>query len=177
MALMNISIIVYLPSLINRSGKLDIPINIHIGGSYNCDFEGTAARFIDVCRNRLTPEELSLMCVENDDKPNCWSVVKLYEHIYMEIKVPICFDIHHHALHPDNTPESVAFFLAQSTWGDRNMQVHYSQSPTDDKLVPKHSDYYRAKIPTYITDQSNIHIHMESKGKEKALLDYRKKLS
>ncbi len=56
------------------------------------------------------------------------------------------------------------------------MQVHYSQSPTDDKLVPKHSDTYRTPLPDWIDDYADrVHVHLEAKGKELALLDYRAK--
>jgi UV DNA damage repair endonuclease len=56
------------------------------------------------------------------------------------------------------------------------MQVHYSESPDDTKLVPKHSDYYRNPMPSWVSEL-NCHIHLEVKQKELALLKYRNDFS
>jgi UV DNA damage repair endonuclease len=67
--------------------------------------------------------------------------------------------------------------LAKSTWGTRSNQVHYSQSPTADKLIPAHSDMYRDAIPSFIANDANCHIHLEAKAKELAYFDYLSKFS
>jgi len=165
---------------ISKETGIDIPINIHMGSSYGGDFLGTAARFIDSFKS-LSPSLQSRIVVENDDKSSGWSVQRLYCMITQYIQIPITFDIHHWYFCNDCSPHSPNdpyvlksdFLLAKSTWSGRNMQVHYSQSPTKDKLVTKHSDYYRDPIPNFISDDDNCHVHLECKAKELALLKYR----
>lgn len=159
---------------------IDIPINIHVGGTYGGDFLGTAARFIDSFKS-LTPSLQRRLCVENDDKRSGWSVQRLYCLLSERIDIPITFDFHHWLFrndcseHSPNDPVLLQtdFFLAKSTWRTRNMQVHYSQSPTADKLVTKHSDYYRDAMPSFINHVPDCHVHLECKAKEQALLKYR----
>jgi len=72
-----------------EGGNLDIPINVHVGGSYQGDFEGTARRWLknfarlpEIARGRLV--------LENDDRPGGWSVRKLHHYIHFlkfEIKI------------------------------------------------------------------------------------------
>lgn len=155
-----------------RDVPLDIPINIHVGGSYGGDFSNTAQRFCDSFAQ--LPKSLQLrLCVENDDKKACWSVRSLYDFIHQRIGIPITFDLHHYNFCNDGHSPHEDFLLAQSTWCGRSMQVHYSQSPTAEKLIPSHSDYYRDPLPSWINQYKNIHIHLECKAKELALFKYR----
>jgi UV DNA damage endonuclease len=162
-----------------RDVSLDIPINIHVGGSYNGDFENTSNRFIDSF-SKLSPNLKSRLTLENDDKKSCWSIRRLYDMIYKKTAVPICADLHHwlfcNETDGKNDLESMEkdFDLAYETWRDRSMQIHYSQSPTKEKLIPAHSDMYRDPIPNFVEKYENSHIHLECKNKEIALLDYRK---
>ena len=70
-------------------------INIHVGGTYGGDFEGTAKRW---CENfkRLDPNTQKRVTVENDDKASMWSTKHLFDYIHSEIGIPIVFDYHHH---------------------------------------------------------------------------------
>jgi UV DNA damage endonuclease len=150
-------------------------INIHVGGSYGGDFEGTSKRWIenwhklsDNCKKRLV--------LENDDKPSMWSTRMLYDYFHKEIGIPITFDYHHHTFHPDELTEKEALELARSTWPDDVRQCcHYSESRArekqDDKIrAQAHSDYIRDEIRTY---GLNLDIVIEAKAKELALLEYR----
>jgi len=159
-----------LVSLIDPLNLLDIPINYHIGGSYGGEYIETAKRFINRFK-QLSSQAQKLSVIENDDKVMGWSVKQLYELIYIEVGIPITFDIHHYLFKPDNQTMYEAFKTAEATWCSRSMQVHYSQSPTASKLIPKHSDYYRDLMPDFI--DGNIHCHLECKQKELALLHYR----
>lgn len=159
-----------------RDVNLDIPINIHIGGSYDRDYDGTAVRFIQSF-NLLSSTLKTRLSVENDDKASCWSVQNLYQRIYQQTNIPICFDFHHWLFCNESDTNSLDdmyldFKLAHSTWNGRDMQVHYSESPTPDKLITKHSDYYTKPIPDFVTN-FDCHIHLECKAKEYALLKYR----
>jgi UV DNA damage endonuclease len=157
-----------------RDVDLDIPINVHIGGLYNNDYFGTSERVIDAygklplsLQNRLT--------FENDDKMGGWCVSDLYQYVYQFIGTPIVFDIHHfqfnHVLDLND-----AFHLAHTTWGDRSMQIHYSESPPDTPNTRKHSEYFTKPIPLDLSG-INCHVHLECKAKELALLKYREDFS
>jgi UV DNA damage endonuclease len=153
---------------------LDIPINIHVGGSYGGDFAGTAQRFIDSF-NSLTPSLQRRLCVENDDKPSGWSVRRLHNFIFSQIGIPITWDIHHSSFSREiDFSLYDEFLLAQKTWSLRNMQIHYSQSKDPVNNIPAHSDYYSSPMPEWVHSLNNVHIHLEAKGKEQALLKYRK---
>jgi UV DNA damage endonuclease len=150
-------------------------INIHVGGSYGGDFDGTSKRWIenwhklsDNCKKRLV--------LENDDKPSMWSTRMLYHYFHKEIGIPITFDYHHHTFHPDELTERQALELAGETWPDDVRQCcHYSESRAKEKQDPKiraqaHSDYIRDKINTY---GHELDIVIEAKAKELALFEYR----
>ena len=66
------------------------------------------------------------------------------------------------------------FILCKKTWKNRNQQIHYSESPTIDKLIPAHSDYYRTPLPSWLYRYDNWHCHLECKAKELALLEFTK---
>jgi len=150
-------------------------INIHVGGSYGGDFDGTSKRWIenwhklsDSCKKRLV--------LENDDKPSMWSTKMLYHYFHKEIGIPITFDYHHHTFHPDEMSEEAALKLAATTWPDNIRQcTHYSESRAREFQDPKiraqaHSDYIRDEINTYGLE---LDIVIEAKAKELALLEYR----
>jgi len=158
----------YKPSFENK-------INIHIGGAYGGDFEGTAKRWIKNW-HRLSGGLKSRLVLENDDKESMWSTKMLYNYIHKEIGVPITFDYHHHTFHPDELTEQQALELAGSTWPkDVRQCCHYSESRAKEKQDPKirkqaHSDYIIDKINTY---DHELDIVIEAKAKELALLEYR----
>jgi len=156
--------------LIDPDNKLQLDINIHVGGSYGGDFTGTAQRFV-TSFNSLPKSLQQRLCIENDDKINGWSVWHIHHYLYHHIGIPICFDTHHWKFCNRGSLEQ-EFSLAQSTW-NRIMQVHHSESRNTEKDVTAHSDYYSLPIPDSIM-YDNVYIHLESKQKELALLDYRK---
>ena len=78
----------FLPSHYNK-------INIHVGGTYGGDFEGTVERWCKAF-NRLHEGTKARLTLENDDKASMWSVKHIYDYIYPKVGVPIVFDYHHH---------------------------------------------------------------------------------
>ena len=145
-------------------------INIHVGGTYGGDFEGTAKRWIEnyfrlspVCRNRLT--------LENDDKSSMWSALHIYNLIHKNTDVPIVFDYHHHKFCTGGLSEKEALGLSLSTWNNVLPVVHYSQcrsvEQNDSKIRPQaHSDSYWTPINTYGYD---CDVMLECKKKEQGL--------
>jgi UV DNA damage endonuclease len=126
-------------------------INIHVGATY-----GT---------------------VENDDKDSLYSTAELVEEIHSRIGIPVVHDFHHHLFTHRGMSQAEALSMACSTWGDVIPVVHYSESRAEEHGNPKikpqaHSDMIRNYIDTY---GQEVHIMIEAKHKELALLEYRNK--
>jgi UV DNA damage endonuclease len=148
-------------------------INIHVGATY-----GDKPMAIDnFCRNfeRLSPAVRSRLTVENDDRASLYSTAELVEEIHSRIGIPVVHDFHHHLFTHRGMSQAEALGLARSTWGDIIPVVHYSESRAkeynDPKIRPQaHSDRIVNYIDTYGYD---VHIMIEAKHKELALLGYR----
>lgn len=149
---------------------LPFHINFHVGSSFDPE---TAERF---CRNfsKLPKDAQHMVIIENDDKANCWSIRKLYDHIHKRIGVPLTFDYHHSQFsrEKDMTAHD-EFLLAKKTWNSRpeRQEVHFS---TSEDNSPKHSDYILSEVPSWLLNDSDIYIHFEAKQKELAVLKFRK---
>tara|TARA_B100001250_G_scaffold402163_2_gene414923 strand:+ start:1571 stop:2419 length:849 start_codon:yes stop_codon:yes gene_type:complete len=154
-------------------------INIHVGGTYGGDFEGTASRWISNYY-KLRSNTRSRLTLENDDKASMWSVKHLYDYIHQQTGVPIVFDYHHHRFCAGGLTEEEALKLAASTWPDGiTPVVHVSESRAkeqgDSKIRPQaHSDYIKNCVECYGLTPD---IMLECKKKELALLKLRGKYS
>jgi UV DNA damage endonuclease len=147
-------------------------INIHCNGVYG-DKNASLDRW---CQNfqLLSHSVRSRLTIENDDKPNMYSVKDLMK-IHECCGIPIVFDYHHHQFCTGDLTEQQALELAISTWPkDITPVVHYSSSRLKETGNPKekpqaHADYILEKINTYGHD---IDIMLECKAKELALKRY-----
>lgn len=150
-------------------------INIHVGGTYGGDFEGTASRWV---KNfyKLDENTRSRLTLENDDKASMWSVKRLYELIYQRVGVPIVFDYHHFKFCTGGQTQEEAVQMAASTWpGDVKPVVHLSESRReeqgDEKIRPQaHSDWIYNPVPRHGVQYDMM---LECKMKEQALFKYR----
>jgi UV DNA damage endonuclease len=154
-------------------------INIHIGGSYG-DHDAAMKRWCDSF-SALSDAAKARLTVENDDKPNGWSVSMLMS-VHEITGCPIVFDSLHWELGPKVNPVdhdySESLDLALSTWSEVTPVVHHSESRKlhEDKSVSSsraHTDKYYNPFPN--PNNRNVHIMLESKHKEIALIDYRNK--
>jgi UV DNA damage endonuclease len=143
-------------------------INIHIGASYG-DKSTALSRF---CTNfKLLPETtLRRLTVENDDKPNMFSISDLM-FVHEQIGVPLVFDFLHHKFCTGGLSEDEAFQLACSTWPrDITPVVHFSSAKKvfeDSTAVDAaHADYIYEAIDTRGVD---VDIMLEAKAKELAV--------
>lgn len=146
------------------------PINIHVGTT-KPSRELAAKKFCqsfqllsDSCKKRLT--------IENDDSPNQYSVKMLYDWIYSEIGIPICFDQHHFNYGPQDQTMEEALKLAHSTWKTRCL-THMSSSKQLEDLsgvATAHADYIYEKIETFGLD---FDVEVEAKSKDLAVIKYR----
>lgn len=152
----------------------EAPINIHVnttqGGKKAAlqRFRENFKYLSDACQKRLV--------VENDDKPNQYTIENLYEGLSTKISIPITFDYHHHRLNPGNLAEDNALYLATETWPINYRQlVHYSSSKmlheNKDSRSQAHADYIYERIETYGLE---LDIELEAKAKEQALLKYKR---
>ena len=147
-------------------------INIHLGGAYG-DKQQAAKTF---CQNftRLSDAVKSRLTVENDDRTNLFSTQELYDYVYTNTGIPIVFDFHHHAIHPDGLSEQAGLSLAFKTWRVRPC-THYSESKQLERptaILRAHSNLIYSKIPDHGLDFDCV---VEAKGKEQAVLLHRRK--
>lgn len=151
-------------------------INIHVGASYG-DKPASLQRF---CENvkLLSPSAASRLTVENDDKPNMFSVNDL-RYVHEKTGVPIVFDYLHHRYCTGGLSETEAFDLALSTWPDSiTPVVHYSSAKKlfeDESAVEAaHADFIYEPVNVYGRD---VDVMLEAKAKELAVKEYRKKFA
>lgn len=152
-------------------------INIHVGATYG-DKPMAIGNF---CKNfeRLSDSVKTRLTVENDDRASLYSTAELVDEIHGRIGIPVVHDFHHHLFTNRGMSQKEALGLACSTWGDIIPVVHYSESRAEEYGDPKirpqaHSDRVINYIDTY---DYNVHIMIEAKHKELALLNYRDKYS
>ena len=148
-------------------------INIHVGATYG-DKPMAIGNF---CRNfeLLSDAVKTRLTVENDDKDSLYSTAELVKEIHSRIGIPVVHDFHHHLFTNRGMSQKEALGLACTTWGDVTPVVHYSESRAKEYNNPKirpqaHSDRIKEYIDTYGYD---VHIMIEAKHKELALLEYR----
>jgi UV DNA damage endonuclease len=159
-------------------------INIHVGATYG-DKESALDRW---CNNfkRLNESTRKRITLENDDKESMFTIADLLW-AHERVGVPLVFDFHHHNCHSGKVPHSprssvtqaTALGWAISTWPKGiKPAVHYSSSrrlnEDSSVKVQAHADYIYETIDTFGYD---VDIMLETKAKELALLEYRKKHS
>ena len=144
-------------------------INIHVGGAYG-NKQDAMKRWVDNFQ-LLGENTKKRLTVENDDKPNMFTVKDLL-YIHEHTKIPIVFDYHHHNCHNDGMSTEDALKLAVATWpSDITPTVHISE-PRDGQNFRAHHDYVVNEVNTYGYD---LDMMFESKAKELSVLEYRKK--
>ena len=145
-------------------------INIHLGGAYG-DKSGAIDRFVENYK-KLSPAVTTRLTLENDDRPNLYTVRELVELVHPRTGIPVVFDYHHHAIHPGNDDEETALRLAVSTWGNVKPTTHYSETAQKDNpkaVFRAHSIFVENYIDTHGLD---IDCVIEAKGKERAVQKY-----
>ena len=145
------------------------PINIHV----NITKPSLSESMQRFCQNfqYLSASCKSRLTVENDDSPNQYSVLDLYNGVHKVIGIPIVFDQLHFLCGKQDQDIKSALELALSTWQTTPI-THMSSSKTieDDKAKKiAHADYIYEKIETFghIFDTE-----IEAKSKELAVIKY-----
>lgn len=151
----------------------DAPINIHM----NC-FKGSlpdiAKRFIEVYKT-LPDGVKSRLVLENEDKPNSWSVELLYEHIYQRVGIPITYDNLHHKCNPGNITAKKAVELAVSTWGKHRPLFHYSEGIGETGAAKRSHADKPSKFPSEFVGL-DVDLDFEFKHKDLAILHFERNI-
>lgn len=150
------------------------PINIHIN-TVKPDKQSAADRFCEAF-SEIPDSARTRLVLENDDKPNQFTPIDLYEMVYKRIGIPLTFDYLHYKCNPaEGVSEEEALKICASTWPDGIIPItHFSDSKklnedASAKLLA-HSDWiWTEKIETY---GLNIDTELEVKQKDLALLKY-----
>lgn len=153
-------------------------VNIHVGGVY-----GSKARTLDrfaAAFEALSPGARGRLAVENDDRPNSYSVADLLQ-LHSKTGIPITFDFHHHQFCPGGQTQAEAFEAALGTWpaGVRPV-VHWSETPECPDRARTHPHAHSAFVYGPINlygRESDVDVMIESKAKEVALLMYRDEIA
>ena len=144
-------------------------IQLHVGGMYG-DREGSIARFVQVY-DTLDPAIRRRLVIENDDRrftaADCLA-------IHGEIKIPVIFDVFHHACNSsgEGVPEMIQ--RVTGTWkrADGTMMVDYS-SQHPEKRAGSHADHIDTKDFSQflaISKPVDMDIMLEIKDKEASAL-------
>ena len=148
----------------------EAPINIHMN-CYKGNTKDIAKRFIDVY-NDFPTNVKSRLVLENEDKPNSWGLIKLYDLIYQKTGIPITYDSHHFRLNnPENISPEKAILMCMETWGKYKPLFHYSNGktgPTD----RSHSDYVYTLHKELF--ENDVDVDFEFKAKDYALERFEK---
>lgn len=149
-------------------------INIHGGGAYG-DKKGALKRFEENF-HLLSKRVRSRLTVENDDK--IYTPSDLLP-LCLKLKIPLVYDVHHHACLPDALTVEEASCLAYKTW-DREPLFHIS-SPLGGWGSPKpqmHHDYIDADdFPDCWFDLLPLTVEVEAKAKELAVAKLKQDLA
>ena len=126
------------------------PLNLHIQNSKDGTREEISHRFYNNFK-KLDENCQKRICIENDDKLNCWSVKQLTDIFHTITQIPITFDYLHHKCHPDSLSEEFAINRCYETWltaGCRIPLFHYSESAVGNN-PRKHADYAENTFNNY----------------------------
>ena len=148
------------------------PINLHINTTQPTR-EESAERFTENFFS-LDENTRKRLTIENDDKASQYSIKMLYDLVYKQIFIPLCFDQFHFHYGPQDQTMEEALKLAYSTWGDIKPLTHISSSRRLEDISARetaHADYLYEKIETFGLD---FDTDLECKEKDIALFKYRK---
>ena len=153
-------------------------INIHVGGVYN-DKKNTTDRFCKNMINFFSQEKRKYITLENDEINYCSE--DLIE-ICNRTETRFTFDLHHHrcySLKHNGLTEEEAFKAARSTWNEYQ-RMHIS-SPREGYISAMKSRPHSLFInpddfPEWLLYYDLLHIDVEAKAKEDAIVRLRKYL-
>jgi len=145
------------------------PMNFHVHNN-NGTREEIANRFYANFK-KLDENCQKRICIENDDKLNCWSVKQLTDIFFPITQIPITFDYLHHKCHPDSLSEEFAIHRCHETWLTNNNKLplfHYSES-REGNNPRAHADFAENSFNNY---GLKFDLDFELKAKDYAIEKY-----
>ncbi len=114
-------------------GKFDIPLICHVGGA-----KGNRRKsMLEFCKffDSLPWKAQKRVCLINDEKPSLFSVKDLLSVTYIEKKIPIVFRTSSHRTNQGGLTYKESFFLAASTWAERDNPIMFYCPATQEETV------------------------------------------
>jgi UV DNA damage endonuclease len=148
----------------------DSPINIHMN-CYKGNQKEIANKFISVYKS-LPHNVKSRLVLENEDKPNSWSVKELYDYIYSYTGIPITYDNLHFKCNPRDMNANDAVDMCIKTWGGFKPLFHFSDNDPEHKNPRAHCDYVREFPYEYVNRE--LDLDFEFKAKDYAIEEFEK---
>ncbi|WP_170270252.1 UV DNA damage repair endonuclease UvsE [Heliorestis acidaminivorans] len=158
----------YHATLLKLCGGTDMII--HLGGVYG-DKKASMDRFVERAK-KLSPEILSYLRIENDDKVYTAEDVLL---ISKRTGIPVVVDLHHEHCNPSSVALEKLLPDLLATWGTKRPKIHIS-SGRDHNRDRKHADFITLEDwQEVLTLFANVDVDVmiEAKEKEQALLRLR----
>jgi UV DNA damage endonuclease len=141
------------------------PINIHMN-IYKGDIKQIAQNFKNVY-NDLPHNVKSRLVLENEDKPNSWSVQELYDNFYQKLGIPITYDNLHFKCNPKQLTANKALNMCIESWQNTKPLFHFSDNDPNNKNPRAHADYVSELADEY--KQCNIQLDLDFEFKAKDL--------
>lgn len=148
------------------------PINIHMN-IYKGDIKQISKNFISVY-NDLPFNVKSRLVLENEDKPNSWSVQELYDNFYQTIGIPITYDNLHFKCNPKQLTTKKALNMCIETWNKFKPLFHFSDNDPSNKNPRAHADYVSELAPEYKSCDVLLDLDFEFKAKDLAIDKFQK---
>lgn len=149
------------------------PINIHMN-IYKGNLKEIAHNFICVY-NDLPDNVKNRLVLENEDKPNSWSVQELYDYLYQVIGIPITYDNLHFKCNPKNLNAIEALNLCIETWKDYTPLFHFSDNDITNTNPRAHAEYVRELPIEYSECNIDLNLDFEFKAKDLAIEEFENK--
>lgn len=143
------------------------PINIHMNCFKGSPIQSIRDRFLSIY-NSLNPSVRNRLVLENEDKKNSWSVVKLVDLIHSKSKIPITYDNLHHINNPDGCSEKDAYDLCKKTWGSFKPLFHFSGTDISLRNSRAHAEF-ATEFPVEYLNEDFVDLDFEFKGKDEAM--------
>lgn len=157
-------------------------INIHVGGSYG-DKPAAIKRFIDNMKERIPADKLNWITLENDELN--YSVQEVCD-VANKLGIRATYDIHHQKCYEIRYPEEKTIKenveMCAQTWKGYGYQRLHLSSPkngyTNVVSSRPHHDFIQIEdFPDWLKDEPHIHLDIEAKAKEEAILQLKKEIS
>lgn len=143
------------------------PINIHMN-IYKGGTKNIYNNFKSVY-NDLPHNVKSRLVLENEDKPNSWSVQELYDNFYQNLGIPITYDNLHFKCNPKQLSPSQAMCMCIESWQNTKPLFHFSDNDPNNKNPRAHADYVRNLPDEYLNCGVDLDLDFEFKAKDLAI--------